>query len=538
MVGIFLRLKIRLIRNGFRAHGFRIVFFILGAVFAAEFAVGGFAVLATSSGDPTARVALPVTGFTALFVGWLLIPAFGFGLDETLDPTRLTLLPLSRRQLMAGLFTASATGLGPAATLLALCGALVGYASFGPGTPIVAAAIALEFGCCVAGSRAVTAALSSLLRRRRVRDLWGIALFLFALLFNGLFQGVRFLGRTLTPDDLLQISRVMRWTPPGMLGQAIVDADGGRFGIALAGLLPPLVFVGDLGVWWATTLEGLTTRAEPVSAPRETERVGKAKRALPGGGLFPRAARFLPRNRWGAVAAKDLRYLSREPMLRAQRLTTFLFAIGAVVAVALVPAVRHPPTTLASSLLLWWFGLGAMSQFAQDRGAYWMNVAATGEPEDDLVGKNVVLGLMILPVFLIVAVATAALTGGWRYLPVAIATGLGSFGIALGVGNVVSVRFAQPMPETMTNLWAHTTGQGARTVGLMMIVFFGSQLLVAPIAVLVLLGLTSWSPLLIVAIPVSLAYGATMYVLGRKIAAEWLRHRQTQLLEALSPRAA
>jgi ABC-2 type transport system permease protein len=538
MVGVFFRLKLRLIRNGFRVRRSQAVFFALGAFFAVQVSLVAFGLFAFSSREATARAAFPVIVFAGLFIGWVMVPALGYGLDETLDPSRLTLLPLSRYQLMAGLFTASATGLAPAATLIALTGTLVGYAAYGSGTAIVAIAVATQFALCLVGARAVTTALSGLLRRRRARDFWVIGLSLLALLLNGVFQSARFLGDRVGPEQALRIAEVVRWFPPGMLGRAVVDADAGRFGIAVLQLLPPLALLGLLGMWWAVTLERLTTTVEAAaSAPPAAD--GDSIDRVPGSvALYPRIAMLLPRNRWGAVAAKDLRYLSREPVQRAQRLTTFMLALGAVIAVALFQQVRRPPTTLASSVFLWWFSLAAMTQFSMDRGAYWMNVVASGDPEDDLIGKNVVIGLLSLPLFLFLAVAFAAITGGWAYLPVALSTGIGALGVALGVGNVMSVRLAQPMPEAQTNLWAQTTGQGFRTAALMLLILVVSQLLVAPIAALVLVGLETWTPLLAIAAPASLAYGALLYAVGRRMAATWLREHQAELLLALSPRSA
>ena len=71
--------------------------------------------------------------FTAVFLGWACFPVLGFGSDETLDPTRLALFPLGRRDLMIGLLSASAVGVAPLVTLLALSGSLVGFAPGGLG---------------------------------------------------------------------------------------------------------------------------------------------------------------------------------------------------------------------------------------------------------------------------------------------------------------------------------------------------------------------------------------------------------------------
>ena len=72
---------------------------------------------------------------------------------------------------------------------------------------------------------------------------------------------------------------------------------------------------------------------------------------------------------------------------------------------------------------------------------------------------------------------------------------------------------------------------------IMLGVLLVSQLLVAPIAALILIGLYAWRPMLAVAAPFSIGWGATVYVVGRRIAARWLRRHEAELLAALGPRA-
>lgn len=532
MVGPFIRLKLRLVRNGMRGGPFRVVSFVCGALFGLQMALLGFLVLAVPYERADARAAIPVIGFTLLFVGWAMVPVIGFGLDETLDPGRLMLLPLSRSRLMRGLLAASAIGIAPAATLVGLSGAVLGYASFGIATLVVAGAVVIEFALCLVGARAVTTVASRALRSRRARDVWVIVSFLILLTLIVSLQLVRLLdghGLMILGERLMGI---MRWLPPGMLGRAIVDADSGRFGLAALQLLPGLAILVPLARWWVANVERLTTREEATTRPRMASQ-GRDVGAT--SALYPSMAAFLPRNRWGAVAAKDLRYLWREPAQRAQRLTTFLLALGAVVAVATVRSAHRPPTSLAPTAFLWWFSLMAMGQFGMDRASYWMNVAASGDPLDDLVGKNAAIALLNLPVFLVISLAVAALTDGWVYLPLTLSTGLGVLGVALGVGNVTSVRLPLPVPESPTNLWAQRTGAGFRTALIMLGVFLVSQLLVVPIAVLVLAGLYVWRPMLAVAAPASIVYGVTVYLVGGRIAARWLRGHEPELLAALGP---
>ena len=120
MVGTFVRLKLRLLRNGF-SIGQGAVLFGIGAFGAGVFALGGFSSLALARRDANAPdLAIVVFGLATL--GWTILPILGFGNDETLDPQRLATLPLSRRQLVSGVLAASLVGVAPLATLIALSG--------------------------------------------------------------------------------------------------------------------------------------------------------------------------------------------------------------------------------------------------------------------------------------------------------------------------------------------------------------------------------------------------------------------------------
>jgi len=151
MARLFVRLKLRLIRNGLKGRRFQLVSLIAGLVFGANIAVIGFGLLAGPPNGP-GHLAIPVRAFFITFVGWFLVPLAGSGVDETLDPGRLMLLPLSRRDLMLGLLAASAVGIAPIATLVTLSGALVGYGRSWQGVLMVLIAVLLGFALCLAVS--------------------------------------------------------------------------------------------------------------------------------------------------------------------------------------------------------------------------------------------------------------------------------------------------------------------------------------------------------------------------------------------------
>src|SRR6185295_5129946 len=89
MVGVFVRLKLALMRNGLRGGWQRRVGLIMGAAAAFPLALAGFAVLAVSGRNVDVNHEVAVPGCTGLFVLWMSLPVLGFGSDETLDPSRL-----------------------------------------------------------------------------------------------------------------------------------------------------------------------------------------------------------------------------------------------------------------------------------------------------------------------------------------------------------------------------------------------------------------------------------------------------------------
>ena len=470
--------------------------------------------------------------YTLVFFGWMFVSLLGFGVDETLDPDRLALLPLTRRQLIVGLLGASCVGIGPAATLIALMGSMV-RGGRGAWPVQVLLAVLLEFGLCLTVARALTTGLARLLRSRKLRDVSAIVLGLIGGTAGVLGQLPRLLGRSLTSHAALVAANALRWLPPGMAGRAVVDARAGRSLAAAFELAAAGVFLLALLGLWSVNLDRLLTTVVPSSALRGRRELRRTQPSL-----FPSVARFLPRTRIGAVAAKELRLLWREPLSRSQRFLSGVFAVGAVVAIGILPDLRHPQVVLGTAGLLWWFNMPSVNQFAIDRASYWMNVASSGDPRDDLIGKNVAGILLHIPTFVVVAFGASALTGGWSYVPLAACLGVAVLGCQLGVGNVTSVRLAQPLPESATNPWATRSGHGLSTGLLLLGAFLVSGLLLAPVAGLVAAGVASSSVLLWIAAPVSVAYGGLAYAIGLRIAGSWLRGHQPELLAELSPNRA
>jgi len=535
LAGHLVGLKLALLRNGLRRSNWaQQVGLAVGALAGLPLAFGGFLLLAlVPRAEPAAGLILVEVVFLLVFCGWGLFPLLSFAGDASLDPSRLALLPLRPGQLVAGLSLAACVGVAPLCTLVALGGAVVGFATPGPGVVLVVAAVLVQFALCIVGSRALLTALSHQLRSRRARDLVIVLVSVTALAFNLALQVGARLAERLERSDLealRPLARALGWLPPGLAARAVVHGGQGRLLAATAELAGAALAVVVLGWWWWRSLDRVLTTAEPAAR----------RRARQPAGLFPRPLRrLLPADQRGAVAAKELRYLARHPRLRVGWVISCLLGLGLVVFVAVTDGLQHPWTVLAALTMAFLAAQNSLNQFGFDGPAYWTHVAAGADPRGDLTGRNLASMLTGTVATAVLALVLAAVTGGWLYVPVALCLGVGALALSLGVADVVSVRFAYPLPDDATNLWAvQGTGQGC-LVGIVQMVAFAVQgILLLPLLALVVAGLVLWPPALVLVCPVAVVYGAWLWRVGLGLGTAWLTGHQPELLTALSPRRA
>ncbi|MET1063681.1 MAG: transporter, partial [Arthrobacter sp.] len=101
MVAHLVRLKLTLLRNGFKRSPWQLVGVILGGLYA----IGMLALLISglfflSYTEPEVARMVVVLGGSAAFLGWALIPMMATGVDMTLDPARFVTYAVPMRQLL------------------------------------------------------------------------------------------------------------------------------------------------------------------------------------------------------------------------------------------------------------------------------------------------------------------------------------------------------------------------------------------------------------------------------------------------------
>ncbi|MFE4551115.1 transporter [Streptomyces sp. NPDC056785] len=520
---VVVRLKLSLLRNGLRQSGGRRAAYVTSVVVVLLVAALQLLGLIALRGSPHAlSVTAPLVLVLAL--GWAVMPLFFPGGDETLDPTRLVMLPLRPRPLVRALLAASLIGIGPLFTLCLLVGSVISVAhgTAAYATAVVAVAVALLV--CVALARAVAAANIRLLSSRKGRDLAvlsGLVIAVGAQLVN---FGAQRIGSAGGLTELDPVADVLRWVPPASAIGAVDSVSEGSYAAGAVQLALGVAALAGLLALWSRHLTRLMT-----SPDGSTLRAAEPAREKGPSGL----ARLLPSGRTGTVMERSLRYVWRDPKTKSAWVTSL--AIGLIVPV--FNALQGTGSVYFACFAAGMLGIQMYNQFGQDTSAFWMVAMTISSPRDayvELRGRALALLVITLPYATLVTVLTTALLGDWGRLPEVLGLSLALLGAMLATGAWSSARFPYSIPqEGYKNV---APGQA----GLAWISIFGGMvsaaLLSAPvIALTIWVNVASdgdrWSWLLL---PLGAGYGALVALLGLRMAAPRTARRLPEILAAVS----
>ncbi|EHN72714.1 transporter [Streptomyces sp. NRRL WC-3753] len=523
LTSVFVRLKLSLLRNGLRQSGGRRAAYIASAVvvllFAALQLIGLIALRGYAHVD-----SLVVLLAAVLALGWAVMPLFFPGGDETLDPTRLVMLPLRPGPLVRALLTSSLVGIGPLFTLCVFAGSVVAVAHGGAAYAVGVVGAVLALLVCVTLARAVAAANVRLLTSRKGRDLAvlsGLVVAVGAQLVN---FGAQRLGSS-GLGELDPVADVVRWVPPASAVGAMDAASDGSYGVALAQLALTAAALVLLLRVWARHLTRLMTAPDGSTLQSDSGAVRERGSAGP--------ARWLPAGRTGTTMERTLRYVWRDPKTKAAWVTSL--AIGLIVPV--FNAWQGTGSVYFACFAAGMLGIQMYNQFGQDTSAFWMvamTISSTRDAYVELRARALALLLITLPYATLVTVLTTAMLDDWRTLPEALGLSFALLGAMLATGAWTSARFPYSIPQDGYKNVA--PGQ----VGLAWVSIFGGMigaaLLCAPVIALTIwvnvsagAGDTGW-----LLLPVGAVYGAALTLLGLRLAAPRTAGRLPEILTAVS----
>ncbi|MFD8649211.1 transporter [Streptomyces mirabilis] len=522
---VVVRLKLSLLRNGLRQSAGRRAAYITSVVVVLLFAALQLLGLIALRGNAHAA-SVTVLLIAVMALGWAVMPLFFPSGDETLDPTRLVMLPLRPHPLVRALLVSSLVGIGPLFTLCLLVGSVISVAHGTAAYVTGVVAVPLALLVCVALARAVAAANIRLLSSRKGRDLAvlsGLVIAIGAQLVN---FGAQRLGSAGGVSRLDPAADVLRWVPPGSAIGAVDSMSRGSYAIGVAQLVLSVAALVGLLALWSRHLTRLMT-----SPDGSTLQAGEsaARERIPTGGL----RRMLPPGRTGTVMERSLRYVWRDPKTKAAWVTSL--AIGLIVPV--FNALQGTGSIYFACFAAGMLGIQMYNQFGQDTSAFWMVAMTIASPHDayvELRGRALALLVITLPYATLVTVLTTAMLDDWSKLPEVLGLSFALLGAMLATGAWSSARFPYSIPqEGYKNV---APGQA----GLAWIAIFGGMvsaaLLTAPvIALTIWLNVTAdgdrWSWLLL---PLGAGYGALITAFGLRMAAPRTARRLPEILAAVS----
>ena len=484
---------------------------------------------------------------SVLYIAWITLPIVQYAVNEGLDVSKLATYPLTRAERMLGLTLA--TLLDPATFIIValFAAVLIGWGVGPLSVAIAVVALLLLYVHTVGLSQMAVAGLVSMLRSRKYRD---ISVVVFAVMSVTCSLAGQFATTLLRHADVLgllgrlDIGRYAQWAPPGMAARAIIAASAGDPLAAAPWLLALLALLPLLLIAWAWTLD------RGVTAP-ESAGSGRSLRAGPiGAANGARDARATTRSRrsWispvvAAVAWKDLRYLWRDPQIKASLLSSLVLLL-VVFAPNLVRG-GHAPTQpdffyerlagmepllapLPALLIVLTLSVNALGLERQGLG---MLLIVPAKSLDILWGKNLAVAVVALSAQVLLVGASCAVTGDWAAAPWAMAEGVAATLALLGAGNITSTLLPLRVRTLAVGSGNVSSDNGCLRSVISLGALWGTLLALAPVFILLLapplLGRREWLP---VAAIMALLYGFSVYQIATRLIAPQLAKRAPEIV--------
>ncbi|WP_046778746.1 hypothetical protein [Streptomyces yangpuensis] len=522
---VFLRIKLSLLRNGLKGSSKRKAAYFSTLAFA--LVVGFFMTLglALLHGNAHAgTVVVLLAGILAL--GWAFMPLFFPAGDETMDPSRLVMLPLRPRPLVRALLATSLVGIGPLFTLCLAVGSVAAVARGAAGAVAAVVAVPLLLLGCVTLARAVATANVRLLTSRKGRDLAllsGLVIAVGAQLANFASQSLFQAGGV---TALEPVEAVVRWLPPATAVGMVDSVGEGAYGRAAAQLVLSVAAVAGLLWSWEGSLTKLmvTPDGSTIAASGPVKNRGVAD-----GGFWS----LMPGGRTGASMQRTLRYAVRDPKTKSAWVTAL--AIGVIVPV--FNALQGTGSVYLGSFGAGMLGVQMYNQFGQDTSAFWMvaqTISSTRDAYVELRARAAALALVVLPYTVLVTAVTAALVDDWQAFPAGGGVALALVGSMLCTGALASARFPYSIPTdgAFKNV---APGQGGLAWGGIAAGMLMSALVSAPvIALTIWLNMAEHRHVSWIVLPVGVAWGWLAAWAGLRLAAPTVARKLPEILSAVS----
>lgn len=466
--------------------------------------------------------------FTALTVGWVMVPLLITGLDDTVDPGRFAVLGVSARRLQPGLTAVAFTTL-PALFFLA-ASVMLAASWHTEGWQVLSVALAgavLSVAMMVLSARVAVSWAARLLQLRRSRlvataaIVAGIALLapVAVLLFrDGLEIVLEYDLRVL----LTELARI----PVGAPISAAEEAARGRWENAWWRLATAAAWVVVLYVAWGQSIAhrlvhpqfrggGARSRADGVLAAAAKARPGVD---IPTRSVYARLSRY-----WSS----DPRYLAAAASAAA--FPALLLVIGFPIVGDSALLVAAVPLVLAGTI-----GWGRHNDVAFDSTAAWLDIVSGRRGTAVMRGRMLAVLAWAGPLCAAAVVVAVAVSGRYALLPAMVGATAGLLGASLGASALSAVALPYRAPAPGENPFTAEVG----SVGAGLVAQLTSSVTAWALAVPVTLPLIAailwdvrWGWL---GLALGIAAGGGGFIAGTRWAGRIYDNRSGRLLGAIS----
>lgn len=502
MVATVLRLRYRALANTLLRNPWQLVGFCAGVLWAISIlflAATGLVAAALLQGAETARL-IVVVGGAVLTLGWVVGPIVVAGMESTVDAERLAPFPLTRRQVQVALAAVGLTGVpGIVTTLVALMTVILWVRW--PAAAVVAVPMALVgVVTAVIAARLTTTLATGLGGSRRGRELVGTLVLAVLMLSGPIVTGLLVLldaggdvgTRMQTAAD------VLAWTPLGAAWSVPADVAAGLWLPAVARLAIAIGTPIILWLLWARALESSRSAG-----------AGRASRTVASGavGWFGR----MPTGPVGATWARSLTAWLRDPRYLRQLLLVPLFPALFLFISGTQGALFAASAVLVALVL----AIACYTDISYD-GTAFASVLATGiRGRDDRLGRVLGAACLGVPLVILVAVVTAAVSGSATATPAVLAAALSVLLVGYGVSAVSSALIVSPVAAPGDSPFKSVPGQTFVGSLLVFVVLAAIAVVSSPALVLSIVSITSGSAVLgWIALAVGVVLGGVTVAVG------------------------
>ena len=528
LLGVRRQLALRQFRGRPNEGWLTLAFLLIAVPLPVLFAVLSGAAYRRLSGEAAAELLGLV--LAALWASWLFLPAMIGSLNDSIDLSRLIMLPIRRTALIGSLIVGTVFDFSTLFSGPVIIAAWIAWTR-GPVTTwlLVALAIFAAYAHMVIAGQLTTTLIAGIARSRRFRD-WMIVLGsvvglgLWVLEMN-MTRGHLSVGRRFVQavESGWHPLGVLQWLPPGACARSIHLASTGAFAAATAWLAYATLWLGGITAVWWRLLTYVTLHGGFLSAGRRSATGGVAHAAVQGDGWL---------DRWwppatAALVRTDLRVMWRAPRRRVQTLQGVLMplvfgwfwfhAIDSTTALTFVPA-----------FLVCFVGLFVYQNAVGDHGTGVATVFLSPlRRERFFQAKNIS--------FAVLALAPAVVSCGFVIARIPPVNGLTSVLLCLGlflvfgaVAPFVAIAAAAPVKDDGRR--AVLSGSAASGLLTLVVEPIGVALLWAPIWIPVVIALATGRDLAAVIVAaLGIPYGAVVLRFGTRRAGRVLLGREADL---------